>query len=403
MTIIQANKFYFLKGGAERYLFDLTQYLESHGNTVVPFAMRHPDNLPTPYETYFPSYVRTERVGFGLNALRTVGRMLYSVEARRDMAWLIAHAHPDLAHVHNIYTQLSPSILQALSEKRIPVVMTVHDHHLISPQYNIWAPLCGPDYRNVGIVRGTLARFHKHSYAASFMQVLTYKLHRALRIYEKNVNIFIAPSEYMQRMLIAGGFPKEKIRVNHYGIQAESFTPRFDHDGYFLFVGRLSEEKGVEMVLRLAKLLPDLKFEIVGTGPEEEKLHRMGHALHNVEFVGFKNGDALHEAYRGAIGVLVPSRVQEVFPLTILEAMAFGKPVVASAVGGVPEVVEDRVTGFLAHPTDMRAWVEAVMRLAYDDAHRMRMAREARLKTETTFHVRHHWERLLRIYNEAKT
>jgi glycosyltransferase involved in cell wall biosynthesis len=327
--------------------------------------------------------------------------MVYSIEARRNMATLIAEQQPDICHIHNIYTQLSPSILHALAEKRIPTVMTVHDHHLVSPQYNIWAPDCGPDYSRAGILRGTLSRFHKNSYAASFVQVATHRFHRLLRIYEKNVRLFICPSEYMRRRLIAGGFPEDRIRVNAYGMDPEVAKPEFEHEGYFLFVGRLSEEKGVDMVVRLAQSLPELQFKVVGTGPEEERLHRLAHGHDNIAFVGFKAGEDLARMYRGALAVLVPSTVNENFPLTCLEAMAYGKPIVASNAGGIPEVVEDCITGFLVPPTDIRAWIEAVLRLAYDEDGRKRMAHAARLSVETTFHIKHHWDRLMKTYDEA--
>ncbi len=402
MKIIQANKFYMMRGGAERYMFDLSAWLESQGHEVIPFAMQHPDNLPTPYAVYFPRFVQTQHVRLRLSSLRTIGRMFYSFEARRKMASLIADTQPDICHVHNIYTQLSPSILDALGEKHVPVIMTVHDHHLISPQYNIWAEGCGPDYRNIGIIRGTLSRFHKHSYAASFAQVASYKFHRWLRIYERNVSLFLAPSAYLKHQLIAGGFPREKIRVVHHGIDPSVVEPKYDGGDYFLFVGRLSEEKGVELIIRLAKMIPDISFKIVGRGPEEARLHAMGHGLSNVEFLGFKVGDELKDLYRNAKAVLLPSRVHEVFPLTILEAMAAGKPVIASNVGGIPEVVEDRHTGFLVAPTDLQGWVEAVLRLAYDDELCLRLAKQARYSIETTFNIRRNFESVLQAYKSLK-
>ncbi len=401
MTIIQANKFYFLRGGAEQYVLELSRWLASEGHTVIPFAMRHPENLSTPYARYFPSFVNTERVRPGFSALKTLGRMTYSIEARRRMATLIAETSPDLCHIHNIYTQLSPSILHALHDKRVPVVMTVHDHHLVSPAYNPWAPGCGPDYSRVGIVRGTLVRFHKRSYAASFAQASAYAFHRALRIYERLVSLFLVPSEYMREQLIAGGFPKEKIRVNPYGVDPDTVAPRYDHDGYVLYVGRLSAEKGVETVVQLARTLPDLCFKIVGTGPEEAYLHALGHGCGNLEFIGFKMGDELKDLYRGAIAVLLPSRTQEVFPLITLEAMAAGKPVIASHVGGVGEAVHDRQTGLLVHPTDLHGWTEAVMRVAYDDGLRHFLSHNARLSAETTFHIHRHREAVLSSYAEA--
>lgn len=401
MTLIQANKYYFLRGGAERYMLDISSWLASRGHAVVPFAMRHPDNLPTPYERFFPSEVATERASLGWEGLRTAGRMLYSFEARRNLSSLIVETRPRLLHAHNVYTQLSPSIFDTCRVLRVPVAMTVHDHHLVSPQYNLWAPGCGENHQDVGIVRGAFSRFHKGSFAASFLQVAAYKFHRWLKIYERGVDLFICPSEYLARQLKAGGYDPKKIRVNPYGIDPSGIKPEYGHKGYVLYVGRLSEEKGVETLIEAARQLPDVEFRIVGTGPDEARLHSLGHGLRNVTFVGFRDGETLQDEYRGALAVAVPSRVNEVFPLVVLEAMAAGKPVVASNVGGVPEVVTDRHTGLLADPLDLSAWVESIRRLALDEDFRRSLARNARLAAETTFHVRHHRERLLKAYQEV--
>lgn len=403
MKIIQINKFYSLKGGAERYMLELSSWLESQGHRVIPFAMQHKDNLETPYADYFVSSVETEVVKRSWQGMRTLGRMTYSLEARRKLASLIAREKPDLAHVHNIYTQLSPSILHTLKDQHVPVVMTVHDHHLISPQYNIWATGCGEDYRHVGIVRGTLARYHKGSFLASFAQTAAHKFHRLLKLYERGVDLFVCPSQYMKRQLISGGFPPEKIRVNPFGIDPHLVEPRYDHDGYFLFVGRLSEEKGVETIVRAARLIPDIPFKIIGRGPDMARLHRLADGLKNVTFVGFHMGEELAELYRGARSVLFPSRVHENFPLAILEAMAVGKPVIASHVGGIPEMIDDRVNGMLVAPSDLHGWVEAIIRLTYDEELRLRMGRAARQTIEHRFRLADHERRLLAIYAEAAT
>lgn len=401
MRIIQANKFYFLKGGAERYALELSAWLSSRGHEVMPFAMRHPDNLDTPYAEYFPGFVETERPSFGPGGLRTLGRMLYSLDARRAMARLADAVRPDVCHVHNLYTQLSPSPLDALAARRVPVVMTVHDHHLVSPQYNVWADGCGPDVSRAGVWRASAARFHKGSYAASFAQAAAFSLHRNRGSYRNRVDVFLVPSEYMRRQLVAAGYPSEKLRHLPFGVDTDAIRPREDHDGYVLFYGRLSEEKGAETVIRLAEQLPDISFRLAGGGPQEAALHARAHGLRNVEFLGFRAGDSLWDLVRGAACVLVPSRVRENFPLVALEAMACGKPVVGSHAGGMSEIVEDRVTGLLVPPLDIVAWAEAVMRLVYDEDARLRMARSARLRAETSFRADAHRAGVLRAYEDA--
>lgn len=404
MKIIQANSFYYLKGGAEKYMLDVCDWLTTHGHEVIPFAMRHTENKPSEFDKYFPSFVQTEKVElgfFGIKGLKTFGRMVYSLEARRKLSTLIYEQRPDLCHLHNIYNQLSPSILHTLSDKKVPVVMTVHDHHLVSPQYNIWAEGCGESHQNSGIAKATLSRFHKHSMIASFGQVFTYKFHRFMKLYRDYIDIFICPSQYMKAQLVRGGYPLEKIRTNPYGFDTRTVEPCYESDGYFLYVGRLSEEKGVETIIHAAKLLPGTKFKIVGHGPQINYLHKLAYGMENVEFLGFRVGDELMRLYQRAAAVLLPSRVHENFPLITLEAMAAGKPVIASEVGGVPEVVEDRVTGFLVKPIDIQGWVEAIMRIDLDDALREKMSRASRYVVEKRFSVEDHYRRLLQIYEEV--
>ena len=189
---------------------------------MIPFSMQHPDNLETPFQKYFPSFVQTGRVTKNWQGVRTLSRMVYSLEARRKMATLITDTKPDIAHIHNIYSQLSPSILDTLRDQKIPTVMTVHDHHLISPQYNIWAHGCGKDYRDVGVVRGTLSRFHKDSVMASFAQTAAYRFHRWLKI-TNAWSICSCVRRSMKRQLVRE-VSRRKIRVN-YSIDPHVFTP----------------------------------------------------------------------------------------------------------------------------------------------------------------------------------
>lgn len=398
---MQVNKYWFLKGGADRYALELSDWLVSQGHTVVPFAMAHPENLPTPYEQAFVPYRRTDRAGFGFAEARAFKDMLWNGRARRNIRQLARDTRPDIAHVHNAYTQLSPSVLEGLAEEGVPCVMTVHDHHLVSPQYDRWAEGCGPSVEGMGVLRAASKRFHKGSYAASFAQAAAFALHRSLKAYEVGVRAYLCPSRYMERQMLAAGFPAERLVHLPFGIDPDAVRPRADHDGYMLSVGRLVPQKGMETVIRVARLLPEVRFRIAGTGPEETRLHALAHGLRNVEFVGYRSGADLDELYRGAIALMMPSRFHETFGLAALEAMRAGKAVAASAVGALPELVQDRTSGYLVNPLDTHGWVEAVLRLAYDEAARKKMGREGRRLAETEFHVRRHRVRLMEVYGEV--
>ncbi|MDP2933097.1 MAG: glycosyltransferase, partial [bacterium] len=211
MTILQINKHYYPRDGTSVAMLNLSKLLEKHGHSIVPFSMTQPENLPTPYDHSFVSQVWAEKVRFDWQGLRTAFRALYSFEAKRKIAKLIRLAKPDLAHVHNIYNQISPSIFAPLRRAKIPVVMSVHDWALISPNYNLFDhhEICE---RGLGhqwkIVKH---RCVKDSLVASFWAALVFSFHHWFRFYERGVKKYIVPSQFVKDKLIAAGLPVEKI------------------------------------------------------------------------------------------------------------------------------------------------------------------------------------------------
>ncbi len=401
MNILQLNKYYWPKGGADRYMLEVSKLLEERGHHVIPFAMHDPQNLPSVYGRYFVSSVTTDHVPGPRAALKTFGRLLYSFEAKRNLAQLLKKTRPDIAHVHNIYTQISPSVLDLLYVKKIPVVMTVHDYHLIMPNYMMWAHGRTADFSKKSLLSLTLSRFHKNSYAASFAQALAYKFHRSRKSYELAVKKFIAPSLFMRDQLISHGFnERQVVHIPHF-VDTGDKVPQYHDKGYILYVGRLTEEKGIDVLLRAMQGLPDVPCKIVGTGPEEASLHILGDKMPNVTFEGYQSGRALSEFIAGARAVVVPSIWNEVFGLVVLEAMAFGKPVIASDIGALPEVVIDRHTGFLVPPADVQALREAIARLAEDPILATQMGRAGRLLVEQKYNPDQHYLRLMEVYRDA--
>ncbi len=404
MKVVFANKYYFLKGGAERYLFDLKALLERHGNEVIPFAMRDGRNLKTPWEKYFVSAVRTERVRFSLDGLKTAGRMLYSFEAKRKFARLLDAAKPQLLHVHNIYHQISPSILPEARKRGIPVVMTAHDYKLVAPNYSLFhdGAICErtkPDkywqaYRH---------RCIKGSAAASALAAMEMTLHKALGLYRDNVDKIIAPSRFMQALLAEYGIPARKIVHIPHPIDASAWRPAFGGGKYALYVGRLSEEKGVDVLIRAAAMRKDIPVHIVGTGPDEARLKELAKKLDaaNVIFRGFMSGGDLRSEYAGASFLVVPSVWYEVFGLIVLEAYAAGKPVVASQIGGLGELVRDGETGFLCSAGDSEDFADKMgalwdAPLIADD-----MGVAGRAWVESDFTPDEHLKRILDVYAGA--
>lgn len=403
MRVTLANKYWYLKGGAERVVFETKRLLERNGDVVSEFAMRDGRNAPSAWERHFVSPVTTDRVRFGREGLRTAGRMLWSFEAKRKFGALLDEAQPELVHAHNIYHQLSPSILAAARVRRIPVVMTLHDYHLISPNYGMFdrgrAVEPDPKRPNWDTFR---RRLIGGSALKSALSAFEGWLHHAVGAY-RHVSAFIVPSAFVREKMIAYGIAPERLEVIPHFIDLDGRLPRYESEARVVFVGRLSEEKGVDVLLRAMRDVRGLTCAVVGDGPERERLHALAAelGLTNVEFLGTLHGEALDREIARARAVVIPSRSYETFGLTALEAYAWGKPAVAARIGALPEVVRDGMTGLLFEPGDADDLAAKLNALADGYARAAAMGREGRRLAETEYAPGLHLGRLHRVYREA--
>lgn len=348
MKILLINKYYYVKGGADRHVLLLQELLERNGHEVIIFSMADPRNEPSRYTQYFVSNVDFEHVRGDKEGLRAAGRMLYSWEARKNLARLIADTKPDIAHIHNMYHQISPSILPLLRKYGIPIVQTLHDYKLICPNYSLFTEgdVCDrcKTHKYYNAIRH---RCVKDSLPASTLAAVEMSLHKLLGLYERNVNIFISPSAFLMTTIRNWGFMNLDIRRLPYFIDGQG-TMDATVGTYLLYFGRLSREKGVDTLLEAMNGIAT-PLKIAGTGPQENalRLYAKEHNLTNVEFLGFKSGNELHELVRNAMGVVVPSRWHENYPFVILEAFAAGKAVIGTRRGGIPELVQHGERGLL--------------------------------------------------------
>lgn len=401
MNIIMANKYYYERGGADRYALDLSQLLAHHGHNVIPFAMQHPKNLPTPWERFFPSEVQTERPVMNLQGLKTFQRMIYSHDAKTKMTELIVKARPDICHVHNIYTQLSPSVLDALQDQQVPAVMTVHDYHLIAPNYMLWSNGKIADWSKAGLITAALSRYHKNSMPASFAQSLMFKVHQRRQSYQKGIQYFFSPTEFVRGKMIKAGFEAERVKTVPHYLDVSGLEPKQEDQGYVLFSGRLVEEKGVDVLIKAMEGLPEIPCKVLGSGPDEQRLKEMARLHKNIEFLGWRSGGPAWDLYRGARVVVVPSLWYEVFGLSALEAMAVGTPVIASDIGGLAEVVDDTVTGRLFPAGDVQSLRAMIADMFDHPDMAKRMGKQARAKVERDHSPEQHYQQVVKIYQQA--
>jgi len=359
MKIIQANKFYYRRGGADVYAIELSELLREAGHEVIPFAMKHKENLETAYEKYFVSEVDLKkREGF-FSDLKKIGRIVYSLEARKKFKKLLRDEKPDVVHVHNIYHQISPSILSVARRAKVPVVMTVHDYKLINPNYSMFH--YGSDVKaNEVCEHGKDGKYWQavwyncmNSYGASLTIAVEAYIHSWLKIYKKGVKRFISPSKFLIDLFSKRGYARRKF-VNIPNFVRPIVPPKKSGSQCVLYFGRLSEEKGLFTLIEAAKMIKPMPVKIVGKGPQEKDLKRYAEEIgaSNVQFVGYKSGNALWSLVAGARAVVMPSISYDNYPLAVLEAQSMGKIVIATDKGGLPEMVQDGETGFLFPPKD---------------------------------------------------
>ena len=367
MKIMQVNKFWRVRGGSERYVFELSRMLTDRGHEIIPFAMQDPANEPSRYSSLFVSAVELSNP-YRLPILKRIGiakRVFLSREAASRIAILADLTYPDIAHLHNIYHHLSPSILKPLADRGIGTVMTIHDYKLLCPALRFYndgqvCEKCRP-FHYASCVSG---RCVHGSRAASALCAAEMFFHDAIQAYTSRIDRFIAPSRFVAGKLLERGLPQDQVTVIPNFVDSERWKPgEAGGDGdYVLFSGRLSREKGVETLVRAIAGLPDIPLKIVGSGMVETAARQLARELGaaNVEFTGFKSEKEVRRLLQNARFICTPSEWYENAPMTVLEAFACGKPAVATRIGGIPEMVRDGETGVLADPGDAGGLRQAI-------------------------------------------
>lgn len=398
-AILCVNNYHYLRGGAEAVYFAHQDLMESLGWDSACFAMQHPDNLPSPWSPWFVEELEYGR-GYGMaGTLKRAAKAVYSLEARRKLTQLLDRFTPDLAHLHNIYHHLSPAILPLLKSRGIPVVLTAHDLKLACPSYRMLAGgrICerckGGNYLNA-----VAQRCVKDSVAASALVAFESGLHSLLGTW-RQVDKVIVPSRFYLARLQEWGWPASKLVYVPNWLDTRHLTPASEAGRYFLYAGRLSEEKGIATLLQAAALAK-VELKIAGTGPMAEAAAALAGNLDvQVEFLGHLKGEALRDTVRGARAVVVPSEWYENAPMSLLEAHALGKPVLGADIGGIPELLEEGQTGWLfpsADAASLARQMQEVMQMP--DARLLQMGANCRDQVARRFSRQAHLEGLLATY-----
>jgi glycosyltransferase involved in cell wall biosynthesis len=327
----------------------------------------------------------------------------YDRRARREFAALLDSDPPDLVHAHNLYPLFSPSVLEACRERGVPTVYTSHNFGLTCPALN--------HLRAGGVCEkcldGSVWSCVRHNCCNGLAKSAAYAYRSAVarrrRLFVDNVTLFVVLSRFAAEWFARGGFDAERIVVLPNMMELPPVACEPDRGETVLFCGRLVEAKGLWTLVEAARALPDVPFEVAGTGPIEGELRAA--APPNVRCLGWLDSKALDEAYSRARSVLVPSLSFENCPLVILEAQARGLPVIASRFGALPELVEDGVHGFLVEPGDRSdggaELARAIRRLVDEPMLAREMGRAGRERIRLRHSESAYVDALLAIYERA--
>ncbi|MDP2314418.1 MAG: glycosyltransferase family 4 protein [Pseudomonadota bacterium] len=373
VNVLLCSSFLHPRGGDTTCVYAMWHGLEARGHTVAPFAMRHPANLPSPWEVRFPPQLDVWSVR-GVARLAAVAASIHSFAAARAMTALLADHRPDVAHLHHVHRHLTPSILEPLRKAGVPVVWTVHDYELICANGQLYTQ-GAPCTRCKGHAYDNAVRYRckRDDLAQSAAVALEKWVHARMGLWTR-VDRFLCPSRFLAEQLVAFGVPADRVtHLPNPVLPAPAGGPIGDH---WLYAGRLSPEKGVDDLLDAARRLPARLLHVYGDGPERARLERT--APPNVRFFGNVPPLRLAAALREAGVVAVPSRWPENFPYAVLEGQLAGRAVVASAVGGIPEQIDDGVDGVLVPPSTPARLADAVEALLSDRAHAARLGARGR-------------------------
>lgn len=363
MKILMVNKFLYPNGGSETYIFKLGEFFSSCGHEVQFFGMEHEGRI---VGNRADSY--TSDMDFHTGKLKKLlypFKILYSMEARKKIRKVLNDFEPDVVHLNNFNFQLTPSVIyevRAFEKKRnkkIKMIYTAHDSQLVCPNHLMRIPSTGElcmRCTNGNYFACARNRCIHGSRLKSLLGSLEACLYKRLHAYRK-LDVIVCPSQFLKSQLDKYPDLESKTRVLHnFCGQTEAV---FEKEEYVVYFGRYSEEKGMGLLLELCAKLPDIPFVFAGDGPLKEEIGKVG----NITNVGFQTGDKLKEIVGKAQFSIFPSQCYENCPFSVMESQIYGTPVVASEIGGVPELLRDQETGLLCAPKDKKEWENKILSL----------------------------------------
>ena len=390
MKILLANKFYYRRGGDCIYMLNLEKLLKAYGHEVAVFAMDYPENLDTPWKKYFPK---------NMSKLMAFTRPFGDGEVKSKFSQLLNDFKPDVVHLNNIHTQLSPLIAKLAHEYGAKVVWTLHDTKLVCPCYTCmrdgkWCEECFTD--KLAVVKH---RCMPGSIPGAIVGYLEAKKWNK-EVLQKYVDWFLPPSKFMMDTCVKGGYSPEKFRVlcNFIDVTKlpEVSSKTQIKDDYYVYLGRVNEVKGVRTLCKAAAQL-DKKLIVIGDGELLPELKETYKNCSHIEFKGLMQWEEFMSILQKARMMVLPAEWSENNPLTVIEAQSLGTPVLGANIGGIPELIEEGVSGMTFTSGDVEDLKDKILKMFEHHFDYEAIAKNAieRYSSEA------YYEKLMKIYEKS--
>lgn len=383
MKILLSNKFYYRRGGDCIYMLNLEQLLKSHGHDVAIFAMDYPENIETPWKQYFPQ---------NMSKLMAFTRPFGSKEVKVKFNKLLDDFRPEVVHLNNIHTQLSPVIVEIAYQRRIKTVWTIHDLKLLCPRYDCLrngktlCEACFSDKKNV--LKYNCMKNSKLASIIAYKEAITWNKDRL----ESCTDTFICPSQFMADKMKEGGFNPQKLTIlSNFIDTLKCKKDSYNKAEYYCFIGRLSHEKGIKTLIEAANMLP-YTLKIIGCGPLENEMKKL--AKSNIEFMGYQSWEKIKEIAGKSRFNVLSSEVFENNPLSIIEAQCLGTPVLGARIGGIPELITEGINGMCFESKNVNDLKEKIQIMFQSQFNYENIAQTAQEK----YNAENYYQQLINIY-----
>ena len=406
MKILLVNKFHYIKGGSETYYFGLGELLEKSGHDVIYFSMKDDKNKPCPQEKYFVENVDFNAPMGKFKLMKTALKMLYSREAKKKFKKLILDEKPDIIHLNIFQSQLTASIVDVAHKYRIPIVYTAHDLKSVCPNYQMLnhGEVCEKCLHGK-YINCFKTSCMKDSRLKSLLATMEADVYKRRKTYRK-MDLIIAPSEFYKRKIDEAKIADcPVVHMTNFLPQGTQYSAVNKVGDYILYFGRLSREKGIiTLVEAYSRSICELPLYIVGTGSVKEEIEGKIKELSmtdKIKLLGFKSGRELKDIVAASRCVVLPSEWYENGPYSIMEAMAAGKPVIVSNLGGLPELVDDGITGYIVPAKDAEKLAEAIKKMSdMPSKDLLAMGQAATQKAKSMFDAQKYAREIVKKYEE---